>query len=125
MRDLIVVFGCSLFYSDASADGVEEIACSALSLVRSAQAERGNESCFTPLLMLTNHYLKNSEEIETGENVRVQGQGLYCECINISKLNSLKIYWCWLNGEPFLINSDRRTSSTVGSRDPNDGFAQP
>ncbi|GBP69160.1 hypothetical protein EVAR_98230_1 [Eumeta japonica] len=36
----------SLFYSDASADGVEEIARSALSLARSAQAERDNESCF-------------------------------------------------------------------------------
>ncbi|GBP42723.1 Zinc finger protein 62 homolog [Eumeta japonica] len=36
----------SLFYSDASADGVEEIARPALSLARSAQAERDNESCF-------------------------------------------------------------------------------
>ncbi|GBP59128.1 hypothetical protein EVAR_44368_1 [Eumeta japonica] len=36
----------SLFYSDASADEVEEIARSALSLARSAQAERDNESCF-------------------------------------------------------------------------------
>ncbi|GBP48383.1 hypothetical protein EVAR_96422_1 [Eumeta japonica] len=36
----------SLFYSDASADGVVEIARSVLSLARSAQAERDNESCF-------------------------------------------------------------------------------
>ncbi|GBP87889.1 Beta-1,3-galactosyltransferase 5 [Eumeta japonica] len=44
------LIGCvrplSLFYSDASVDGVEEIARSALSLARSAQAERDNESCF-------------------------------------------------------------------------------
>ncbi|GBP40768.1 hypothetical protein EVAR_26432_1 [Eumeta japonica] len=33
----------SLFYSDTSADGVEE---RSLSLARSAQAERDNESCF-------------------------------------------------------------------------------
>ncbi|GBP37853.1 hypothetical protein EVAR_21388_1 [Eumeta japonica] len=36
----------SLFYSDASVDGVEEIVRSALSLARSAQEERDNESCF-------------------------------------------------------------------------------
>ncbi|GBP38225.1 hypothetical protein EVAR_18104_1 [Eumeta japonica] len=36
----------SLFYSDASADSGREIARSALSLARSAQAERDNESCF-------------------------------------------------------------------------------
>ncbi|GBP66731.1 hypothetical protein EVAR_50110_1 [Eumeta japonica] len=36
----------SLFYSDASADVVEERSLSALSLARSAQAERDNESCF-------------------------------------------------------------------------------
>ncbi|GBP81981.1 hypothetical protein EVAR_65587_1 [Eumeta japonica] len=36
----------SLFNSGASADEVEEIARSALSLARSAQAERDNESCF-------------------------------------------------------------------------------
>ncbi|GBP62798.1 hypothetical protein EVAR_50627_1 [Eumeta japonica] len=33
-------------YSDVSADGVEEMARSTLSLARSAQAERDNESCF-------------------------------------------------------------------------------
>ncbi|GBP69509.1 hypothetical protein EVAR_88409_1 [Eumeta japonica] len=46
----ITVLGCvpplSLLYMDASADGVEEMARSALSLTRSALAERDNESCF-------------------------------------------------------------------------------
>ncbi|GBP87429.1 hypothetical protein EVAR_60690_1 [Eumeta japonica] len=36
----------SLLYSDASADGVGEIVRTALSLARSNQAERDNESCF-------------------------------------------------------------------------------
>ncbi|GBP61775.1 hypothetical protein EVAR_96019_1 [Eumeta japonica] len=49
-RRLGVVTGCvrplSLFYSDVSADGVEERSLVPRSLARSAQAERDNESCF-------------------------------------------------------------------------------